>query len=238
VIERAGVGPGSFGYEACVPQLGRFLDTLARAVKTLAARDVRFGAIGGLAAVAWGRPRWDPASADIDLMVRPQDAEAAQAALVEESFEAVATNEEHWLRKVSRDGVGVDLIFRTAGDIYLDDDMIARVVERDFEGVGVPVVSAEDTVVMKALAFGEQTPTYWAEALSILARHDLDWDYVLRRARHGVHRVLSLLVYAQSQDLAVPASAVRALFAAAEEEGGTDEGGERWEDPPTRLPTT
>jgi len=209
-----------------VPDLRRFADALDRAVKTLAAHDVPFGAIGGLAAVAWGRPKWDPASADIDLMVRPQDAEAAQAALVEEGFDAVSTTEEHWLRKAVRDGVGVDLIFRAAGDVYLDDEMIERVVERDFEGVAVPVVSAEDTVVMKALAFGEQTPTYWAEALSIIARHDLDWDYLLRRSRHGVHRVLSLLVYAQSQDLAVPAAAVRTLFAVAQEDHGPDEGGE------------
>src|SRR5437764_183001 len=83
--------------------------------------------------VGRGRPRWDPASADVDLMVRPQDAEGAQAALVEEGFEAVPTTDEHWLRKVERDGVGVDLIFRAAGDIYLDEDMIERVVERDFE---------------------------------------------------------------------------------------------------------
>ncbi|MFL5796939.1 MAG: nucleotidyltransferase [Actinomycetota bacterium] len=208
-----------------MPDLGRFVDALERAVKALAARDLPFGAIGGLAAVVWGRPRWDPASADVDLMVRPQDAEAALAALVGEGFEAVPTTDEHWLRRAMRDGVGVDLIFRAAGDVYLDDEMIERVVERDVEGVAVPVVSAEDTVVMKALAFGEQTPTYWAEALSIIARHDLDWDYVLRRARHGVHRVLSLLVYAQSQDLAVPATAVRTLFAVAEEERGPDEGG-------------
>jgi len=200
-----------------------FRDTLDRAVKTLQAREIPFGAIGGIAAVVWGRPRWDPASADVDVMIRPQDADAAQAALVDEGFEVVPTTEEHWLRRVSRDGIGIDLIFRTAGDIYLDDGMAERVAEREFEGATVPVVSAEDTVVMKALAFGEQTPTYWAEALSIIARNDLDWDYVLVRARHGVHRVLSLLVYAQSQDLAVPGSVVRELFAATldEPEGAT-----------------
>jgi predicted nucleotidyltransferase len=201
-----------------------FREALDRVVKTLSGRDLPFGAIGGIAAVAWGRPRWDPVSADVDLMVRPQDADPALAALAEEGFDPVETSDEHWLRRAVRAGIGVDLIFRTAGDIYLDDDMLARVVEHDFEGVAVPVVSAEDTVVMKALAFGEQTPTYWAEALSIIARHDLDWDYVLVRARHGVHRVLSLLVYAQSQDLAVPGSAVRALFEATQD-GPEDAGG-------------
>jgi predicted nucleotidyltransferase len=209
-----------------VPDLTIYRDTLDRAVKALQVRDIPFGAIGGVAAVAWGRPRWDPASADVDLMVRPQDAEAAEAALVEEGFEAIPTAEEHWVRRVDRDGIGVDLIFRTAGDIYFDDEMRARVVEHDFEGVTLPVVSAEDTVVMKALAFGEQTPTYWAEALSIIARHDLDWDYVLVRSRHGVHRVLSLLLYAVSQDLAVPAAVLRTLFATTQDEQ-TDEGAER-----------
>jgi predicted nucleotidyltransferase len=201
-----------------MPDLVLFRETLDLAVKTLVSRDVPFGAIGGIAAVAWGRPRWDPASLDVDLMVRPQDADATQAALEEEGFEAVPTTEDHWLRSVVREGVGIDLIFRAAGDIYLDQEMLERIAEREFEGARVPVVSAEDTVVMKALAFGEQTPTYWAEALSIIARHDLDWDYVLRRARHGVHRVLSLLLYAQSQDLAVPPAAVRELFAATQED--------------------
>jgi predicted nucleotidyltransferase len=212
-----------------MPDLVVFRDTLALAVKTLSAHDVRFGAIGGIAAVAWGRPRWDPASADVDLMVRPQDADRARDALVEEGFEAVDTSDDHWLRRVAREGIGIDLIFRTAGDIYLDDDMLERIVEVEFEGVAVPVVSAEDTVVNKALAFGEQTPTYWAEALSIIARQDLDWDYVGERARHGVHRVLSLLLYAQSKDLAVPGSAVRSLFAATqdESEGGADDGSGR-----------
>jgi predicted nucleotidyltransferase len=207
-----------------VPGSATFQETLDRATKTLAARDVPFGAIGGIAAVAWGRPRWDPAAADVDLMVRPQDADGARDALADEGFEPVDTTEQHWLRRVTREGIGVDLIFRTAGDIYLDEDMLARTVEVDFDGVRIPVVSAEDTVVMKALAFGEQTPTYWAEALSIIARHDLDWDYVLTRARHGVHRVLSLLLYAQSQDLAVPVDAVRALFAASQDDPGAGDG--------------
>jgi hypothetical protein len=157
-------------------------------------------------------------------MVRPQDADRAQAALVDEGFDVVDTTDDHWLRRVARDGIGVDLIFRAAGDIYFDEDMEERVADREFEGIAVPVVSAEDTVVMKALAFGEQTPTYWAEALSIIARNDLDWDFVLMRARHGVHRVLSLLVYAQSQDLAVPSAAVRALFAASQDAHDETEG--------------
>ena len=212
-----------------------FEDVLRRVVRALSGREVPFAAIGSIGSIAWGRPRWNRASADIDLLVRPQDAEAAQRALVEDGFLAVATQDEHRLLKVEGNGVGVDLIFRTAGDVYFDDEMRSRVSERDVLGVRVPVVSPEDLVVNRALAFSEQTPTYWAEALSILARVELDWDYLLRRARHGVHRVLALLVYAQSADLPVPAAAVRSLFALVDEEGGGPEE-EPWR--PRALRTT
>ncbi len=196
-----------------------FAEVLERAVRALSKREIPFAAIGGIGTLAWGRPRWDPSSADIDLLVRPRDVQEALTALEDEGFRPVETEDDHWLLKAERDGVGVDLIFRTAGDVYLDEEMLRRVVGHEFESVSVPVLSPEDLLVNKALAFSEQTPTYWAEALSILARAELDWDYLLRRARHGVHRVLSLLVYAQSRDLPVPAAAVRSLFALVDEEG-------------------
>jgi hypothetical protein len=47
--------------------------------------------------------------------------------------------------------------------------------------------------------------------LAIIAGHELDWDYLLMRARRGPRRVLSLLLYAQSTDLAVPDPVVRQL---------------------------
>ena len=42
--------------------------------------------------------------------------------------------------------------------------------------------------------------------------NDLDWNYLLRRARKAPRRVLSLLVYAHSLDMAVPNYVVRTLF--------------------------
>jgi hypothetical protein len=44
-----------------------------------------------------------------------------------------------------------------------------------------------------------------------LARSRIDWNYLIHRARHGAKRILSLLVFAQSNDLPVPADAVRAI---------------------------
>ena len=44
---------------------------------------------------------------------------------------------------------------------------------------------------------------------------DLDWEYLTARAvHHGPRRVLSLLLYAESNDLAVPNDTVKALFEA------------------------
>jgi hypothetical protein len=41
----------------------------------------------------------------------------------------------------------------------------------------------------------------------------MDWDYLLHRAKqHGARRVLSVLLYAQSNDLTVPNATIRDLF--------------------------
>ena len=50
------------------------------------------------------------------------------------------------------------------------------------------------------------------DALGILGRTPIDWDYLVHRARLGPRRVLSLLFYATSKDLAVPESAIRELY--------------------------
>ncbi|MGH2676188.1 MAG: hypothetical protein ACRDH1_12350, partial [Actinomycetota bacterium] len=53
-------------------------------------------------------------------------------------------------------------------------------------------------------------------ALALLRRDDLDWTYLVRRARqHGPLRVLSLLYYARSNDQIVPDRAISDLLGAA-----------------------
>ena len=61
----------------------------------------------------------------------------------------------------------------------------------------------------------EHMPRHWHDALAVLAVSELDCDYLTRRARqYGARRVLSLLLYAQSNDLIVPSTPVRNLFEA------------------------
>jgi len=88
----------------------------------------------------------------------------------------------------------VDLIFATGRGIYFDDEMLARASIRSFRDVAVRVVSPEDLVLIKAIAHDEATPRHWHDALGVLLRAELDWDYLLARSRFGQRRLLSLLL--------------------------------------------
>jgi len=71
---------------------------------------------------------------------------------------------------------------------------------------------------MKAVATSEDTPRYWYDAIGIIGHTELDWEYLVRRARPaGVRRVLALLLYAQSVDTSVPVAPISALIAMVEE---------------------
>jgi predicted nucleotidyltransferase len=188
------------------PQL---LGVLHDVMDALEQAHVRYLGMGGIASAALGRARW---THDIDLFVRPEDTRRALAALADRGFATKEPGNMRWLCKAMRDGVLVDLIYRSDGDITMDDQMLARSVTRTFKGLDVRFLSPEDLVVMKALATKEDTAHYWHDALAVIASNDLDWDYVLHRARHGARRVLGLLLFAQSVDLLVSDRAIRELF--------------------------
>jgi predicted nucleotidyltransferase len=187
----------------------RFLAVLDEVLDVLRTSEVTALVIGGVAAAIFGRPRW---SDDVDLFVRAEDALPLLRALAGRGFDTDETFPD-WLYKAFKDGVLIDLIFKSAGDIYLDDEMVERSCAETFRGRSIPVVAPEDLVVMKAIAHSEPTARYWYDALGILSRVELDWEYLLRRARQGPHRVLSLLVYARSNDIAVPDAAIDRLLA-------------------------
>ena len=181
---------------------------LADAVRALDRHGIPHAFIGGVASAVHGRPRY---THDVDLFVRPDDAERVLDALGEEGFQTQATDS-FWLYKGLKDGVLVDVIFRSKGEIYLDDEMLGRSTEQEFKGVKLRLVAPEDLLLIKAVVHDEKTPRHWYDALGILSRTDLDWEYLTRRARQAPRRILSLLLYAQSNDIAVPDSAVRSLF--------------------------
>lgn len=184
------------------------VDALALVTKSLAAADVDSVLIGGIAVATLSRPRW---THDIDMMVRPEHALRALDSLAAAGMETEQTDLA-WLFKAFSGDVLVDVIFRSHGDVYLDDEMLRRASVRQFKGLDVRVISPEDLLVIKALVHDEHNPRHWHDALALITRCDLDWEYLLWRARHGRRRVLSLLLYAQSNDLPVPRSAVEGLW--------------------------
>ena len=184
------------------------LDVLDRVVASMERTSLPYVIMGGIASASHGRPRW---THDIDLFVRPENARDVLAALRDDGFRTEEFDE-YWLFKAFLDDVLVDVIFRSQGDIFLDDEMLTRAAKTDFRGHRVIVIPPEDLLVIKALAHAEYSPRHWHDALALIASRDLDWDYLARRAQHGPRRVLSLLLYAQSNDLAVPPRVVRDLF--------------------------
>lgn len=202
---------------AAVPLQGRhvhfapeelFARIFADAVGAIERAGIAYVLIGGVGSASLGRPRW---THDIDVLLAPIDAGLALDALGRSGFETERTNE-HWIFKGTKNEVVVDLIFRTVGDIYLDEEMLLRSRRATFLGVEAQVASPEDQIVIKAIAHDEQSSRHWNDALALIASCEVDWEYLLERASRGARRVLSMLIYAQSNDLVVPAWPIQRLF--------------------------
>lgn len=196
-------------------QVARSLESYAsvlrastEAVEAAGVQDLVFGSI---ATRALGRPRPISTDEDIDLFIRPPDAPAALAGLEEAGFVTVE-HDPTWIHKARRAGVTVDVIFKAAGRVYMDDEMFERGIPTTVMGVEVRLVPAEDLAVMKALIHDEDRAFDWFDAVALLERDGFDWDYLVDRAEaYGAHRVLSLMIFAQAEGVAVPASAIERL---------------------------
>jgi predicted nucleotidyltransferase len=213
--DRPSMAPGSNFREADGPPSGQesaeelFPVVLGDTIQALDQVGVPYVFMGGIGAATHGRPRW---THDIDVFVRPEDAGRALAALADAGFRTEKTYPD-WLYKAFEHDVMVDVIFKSLGGILLDEEMLERAEDEEVMGLTARVMAPEDLLVIKAIVHDEHMPRHWHDALAIISRCDLDWDYVVRRARrHGARRVLALMLYAQSNDLVVPAGPVRALF--------------------------
>jgi predicted nucleotidyltransferase len=186
----------------------RFNRILKETVEALEASGIRYAFIGGIASGGLGRPR---STHDIDVFVRPEDAESALRALAKKNFRTEKTDPA-WLYKGFKENILVDVIFKSKGEIYLDSEMYQRLTVAEFHGLQLRLVAPEDLVIIKAAAHSELTPGHWHDALALLSHPDLDWGYLVRRARRAPRRVLSLFLYAQSSDIWVPNQAIHDLY--------------------------
>lgn len=185
-----------------------FLEVIVEVGRLLEYAGIPFAFMGGLASTMHGRPRW---THDVDVFVKPQDALHALDQLKVAGFRTERTDDD-WLYKAFKKKVMVDIIFKSRGSIYFDDEMHSRTVVGNYRGAPVRFVPPEDLVVIKAAVADEVGPHHWHDALSVLTSSRIDWEYLLRRSRAAPRRVLALLLYAQSEDLMVPNSVIRQLF--------------------------
>src|SRR5438874_9285343 len=108
--------------EVTDPTERTFRSVLRDALGAIEQAQIPYALIGGVGSASLGRPRW---THDIDVLVAPVDADRTLDALAAGGFSTERTNE-HWIFKAAKRDVVVDVIFRTVGDIYLDETMLDR----------------------------------------------------------------------------------------------------------------
>jgi hypothetical protein len=150
---------------------------LKRAAAALRDAEVPFLLGGSLASWARGGPE---TRHDLDLMIRPEDAEVGLKALVDAGMRAEDPPEE-WLVKAWDGDVLVDLIFCPKG-LPMTDEVIARGEQMSVLGMEICVMALEDVLTTKLMALSEHALRY--ESLLQIARalrEQVAWDAVRDR---------------------------------------------------------
>ena len=159
------------------PQLDEILDTLKKCAAALRDAGIPFMVGGGIAAWARGGPE---SVKDLDLVVKPSDAETALATL-----EGAGLRGEHppegWLLKAWDGDVLVDLIFQPQG-MTVDEDAFSRAEILNVKAMEVPVMPIIDVMASKLMALNERWLDY-DQLLQIAraCREQVDWDEVRSR---------------------------------------------------------
>ncbi len=152
-------------------------ESMKRAAGALRDGEIPFVLGGGLAAWARGGPE---SGHDVDLLVKPDDAERAAKALADIGMR-IEEPPEGWLLKAYDGDVMVDVIFRPATG-PVTDEVIERADEREVLSTRMRVMALEDVMATKLLALDE-THLDFAGALDIARslREQIEWGEVRER---------------------------------------------------------
>ena len=152
-------------------------DSLKRSIAALERQEIPYVLGGGLGCWARGGP---PSSNDIDLMLKPEDAERAQEALAEAGMRP-DTPPEQWLRKAWDGDILIDLIYEPSG-MTIDDEVIARGEEMSVMAMEIRVMDLDDILTTKLLALDEHSADYRDLILITRSlREQIDWDQLRER---------------------------------------------------------
>jgi hypothetical protein len=151
--------------------------TLKLTVAALRTAGVPFVLGGSLATWARGGP--EPQN-DLDLMVKPDDADAALEALAGTGMRVELPPEE-WLYKAWHGDVLVDVIFCPAG-VQMTDEVLARADTISVMAVGTPVMALEDVLVTMICAIDEHSADFsQLVAIARSLREQIEWPELWAR---------------------------------------------------------
>jgi hypothetical protein len=152
--------------------------SLRRATSTLRDSGVPFMLGGSVACWARGGPR---SQNDVDLIVPPDEAEAALEAL-EQSGMRTERPPEEWLYKAYDGDVMIDVIFAPTGMPPVTRELIDGAEELSVLAIRMPVMSLEDVLASKLLVLNEQRLDY-APVVEIARalRERIDWPELIDR---------------------------------------------------------
>jgi hypothetical protein len=172
------------------PALGSFIEemspsesftalTNALKVASAALREAEVPFVLGGSLATWARGGPEPQN-DLDLMVKPQSADAALQALAEAGMRTERPPEE-WLYKAWCGDALVDVIFYPSG-LEIDDDVLARADIIPVMAVATPVMALEDVLVTMICAIDEHTVEYSRLiAIARSLREQIDWPRLWAR---------------------------------------------------------
>src|SRR5438045_3559928 len=139
--------------------------------------EVPFALGGSLATWARGGP--EPQN-DLDLMVKPQSADAALQAFADAGMRTERPPEE-WLYKAWCGDVLIDVIFHPSG-LEIDDAVLARADTISVMAAGIPVMALEDVLVTMICAINEHTLDYSRLiAIARSLREQINWPRLWAR---------------------------------------------------------
>jgi putative nucleotidyltransferase-like protein len=151
--------------------------TLKRAAAALKDSDVPFMLGGSLAVFAHGGPE---SCSDLDLIVKPRDAERALGVLLDHGMRREDPPED-WLLKAWDGDVLIDLIFNPVG-LDVDDELIETADRMNVLSIYMPVMRLEDVFATKLMSMNDHYLEY-AGLLKLVraVREQVDWHEVRSR---------------------------------------------------------
>src|SRR5207244_5219125 len=152
---------------------------MKKAAGTLNDAGIPFVLGGGLACWARGGPKTEH---DVDLLVKPEDAERAQETLGKAGMR-IERPPEGWLLKAYEGDILIDLIFDPSAS-PIDDDFFARAEDMEVHAMRLKVAPLEEVITQKVLVLSEQRPDFSSVLeLARSLREQVDWDEVRERTK-------------------------------------------------------